>query len=192
VTSSIQIKKFVFDAMLIEDSLFELQKSGIPVKEGIEQAPITRVSESSFSPIIWKQAIDMSSVYVVLFCVENALRDFIVARLSESKGLSWWDDCVQSKVKDEAKKLRQKEEKNKYMSSRGDSLIYYTLLDNLAQIIIHNWDDFSDIIPNQAWITSRMHDLTMCRNIIMHTGVLPQYEIERIESIARDFINQLG
>ena len=32
----------------------------------------------------------------------------------------------------------------------------------------------------------------MCRNVIAHTGVLPKYEIERIESIARDFISQLG
>ena len=186
------IKNFVFDAILIEDSLFELQKKGIPVKEGIEQAPISRITESSFNPILWKQALDMSSVYTILFCIENSLRDFIVARLSEQKGYEWWDECIPTKIKDEAAKLHQKEEKNKYMSSRGGSLIYYTMLDNLAKIIVHNWDEFSDVIPNQAWITSRMHDLTMCRNIIMHTGVLPHYEIERIEGIARDFINQLG
>ena len=63
---------------------------------------------------------------------------------------------------------------------------------NLAQIIIANWDEFSDLFPDQAWITSRFNDLEMSRNIIMHTGVLPQLEVERIESIVRDWIRQVG
>lgn len=42
------------------------------------------------------------------------------------------------------------------------------MLGNLGQIVIANWDDFSDIIPNQAWLMSRMDDLEMSRNIIMH------------------------
>lgn len=44
----------------------------------------------------------------------------------------------------------------------------------------------------QAWITSRMDDLEMSRNIIMHTGLLPDIEMERIESIVRDLTKQLG
>jgi hypothetical protein len=63
---------------------------------------------------------------------------------------------------------------------------------NLAQIIITNWEDFSDLFPDQAWISARFNDLEMSRNIIMHTGILPQIEIDRIESIARDWIRQVG
>jgi hypothetical protein len=62
----------------------------------------------------------------------------------------------------------------------------------LAQTIIANWDDFSDLFPDQAWINSRFNDLEMSRNIIMHTGTLPQIEVERIESIVRDWIRQVG
>jgi len=83
-------------------------------------------------------------------------------------------------------------QKNKYYSNRANSNIGYTMLCNLTQIIISNWDDFSDIIPTQAWITSRMDDLEMSRNIIMHTGLLPDIEMERIESIVRDLVKQLG
>jgi len=187
-----ELKNFIFNALLTEDNLFSIAKDGLNVKDGSTQAPISRIVESDFSPIIWQQAMQMSSVYTILFCIENTLRNFIVERLAEQKGLSWWNDCVPNKVKEAAQKLKISEEKNKYHSTRGDSLIYYTMLDNLAQIIVNNWEEFSDIIPNQAWIVSRMDDLTMCRNVIMHTGVLPQFEIERIESIARDFSRQLG
>lgn len=187
-----ELKKFVFNAMLTEDNLYALQKEGILVKEGVIPTPVSRIVETDFSPIIWKQALEMSSVYSLIYCIENTLRNFVVDRLSERIGLDWWDKCVSKKIKDAAQKLKTSEEKNKYHSSRGDSLIQYTMMDNIAQIIIGNWDEFSDIIPNQAWIISRMDDLTMCRNVIAHTGVLPQYEIERIESIARDFVSQLG
>lgn len=186
------LKSFVFNAMLIEDSLFSLQKQGVPIKEGIEQQPVSRIVSNEYNPLLIQQALDMSSVYTILFCIENTLRDFIVQRLSERKGLDWWNTCVPKKVQEDANKLKAREEQNKYLSTRGDSPINYTMLDNLAQIVINNWDDFSDIIPNQSWIQSRMHDLTMCRNVIMHTGVLSRYDIERIESISRDFMSQLG
>ncbi len=187
-----ELKKFTFNAMLLEDALFNMQKSGILVKEGMSQTPVTRMTESDFSPIVWQQALEMSSVYALIYCIENTLRNFIVDRLSEKFGLDWWDSCVSKNVKNAAERLRLSEEKNKYHSTRGDSPIHYIMLDNLTQIITGNWEEFADIIPNQAWIVSRMDDLTMCRNVIAHTGILPRYEIERIESIARDFISQLG
>lgn len=185
-------RQFVFNAMLIEESLYSIHKMGIPVKDGIETAPVSHIVERDFSPIIWQQATQMSSVYTIIYCIENTLRNIIIDRLSERKGLSWWDSCISSRIKKAAEKIKKDEEVYKYISPRGDALIFYTLLDDLAEIISLNWDEFSDIIPDQAWIKSRMTDLTKCRNIVMHTGILPQFEIERIESIARDFIRQLG
>ena len=56
------------------------------------------------------------------------------------------------------------------------------MLGNLGQIVIANWDDFSDIIPNQAWLMSRMDDLEMSRNIIMHTGVFLQTKLTGLKA----------
>ena len=134
----------------------------------------------------------MSLVYQAIFCIENTIRNFIVERMSERFGLEWWNDKVPSKIKNDVEKLKTKEQKNKFFSSRSNSEIGYTMLGNLGQIIINNWEDFSDIIPSQAWLTSRMDDLEMARNIVMHTGVLPQIEIDRITSIVRDILRQIG
>ena len=89
-------------------------------------------------------------------------------------------------------KLREKETVNRYHAQRSIALIGYTMFGNLGQITIANWDDFSDLFPDQAWITARFNDLEMSRNIIMHTGALPQIEVERIQSIVRDWIRQIG
>lgn len=187
-----KLKEFTFNGMLIEDSLQNLETQGIKVINKTDEQQINRIAESDFSPKLWYNASKMSIIYIALYCAENMLRDFIVDRLSETKGVDWWDSCVPNKVKEDVKKLKEKEEKNKYYSNRSNSNIGYTMLGNLTQIIINNWDDFSDIIPSQAWIKSRMDDLEMSRNIIMHTGLLPDIEMERIESIVRDLTKQLG
>jgi len=187
-----KIKEFVFNALLLQDSLDNLAIEGIVVKHPNDLVPINRVVEADFNPRMWNDAQNMSSVYTALYCIENTIRNFIVERMSERHGIDWWDKKVPQKIRTVVAKLKEKESKNKYYSNRSDTEIGYTMLGNLAQIIFENWEDFSDIVPNQAWLLSRMHDLEMSRNIIMHTGVLPQVEIDRIDSIVRDLFRQIG
>jgi len=186
------IKEFVFNALLTQDTFNNLEKEGIPISISKYFSPVTRVVEQDFSPRIWHDAAKMSSVYTALYCIENTIRTFIVERMSERHSIDWWEVKVPQKIKDNVINLKKQDEKNKYHSNRSSNEIGYTMLGNLGQIIIANWDDFSDVIPNQAWLTSRMNDLEMSRNIIMHTGVLPTVEIERIESIVRDILRQIG
>lgn len=188
-----KLRQFVFNGLLLHDSFETLEKKhGISVVESGDFIQVSRVVEADFSPVVWNNAIDMSSVYQSIFCIENTLRNFIVERMSERYGLNWWDEKVPKNIKNAVEKLKKDEIKNKFFSSRSDSEIGYTMLGNLGQIIINNWEDFSDIIPSQAWLTSRMDDLEMARNIVMHTGVLPQIEIDRITSIVRDILIQIG
>jgi len=186
------IKEFVFNALLLQDTLEALEKKGISVTHSDDRALVSRVVEADFNPRLWYDAQNMSSVYTALYCIENTIRNFIVERMSERHGIDWWNSKVPSKIRSDVVKLKEKESKNKYYSNRADTEIGYTMLGNLAQIIIANWEDFSDIVPNQAWLLSRMDDLEMSRNIIMHTGVLPQVEIDRIGSIVRDLFRQIG
>lgn len=190
--SSSKFKEFVFNGLLLQEDFQSLEKEGISVRASGDFCPVSRVVEADFSPKIWHNAVDMSSVYQSIFCIENTLRNFIVERMSERHGLDWWVQTVPTRIKTDVERLKSKEEKNKFFSSRSDSEIGYTMLGNLGQIIINNWNDFSDIIPSQAWLTSRMDDLEMARNIVMHTGILPQIEIERITSIVRDILRQIG
>ncbi len=186
------IRKFVFNGLLLQDSFETLEKEGISVAGSGDFKQISYVVETDYSPRVWFDSTNMASVYQSIFCIENTIRKFIVERMSERYGLDWWNDKVSSKIKKQVNSLKEKEEKNKFFSSRSDSEIGYTMMGNLGQIIIDNWEDFSDIIPSQAWLSSRMDDLEMARNIVMHTGVLPQVEIDRISSIVRDILSQIG
>ena len=186
------LKRFVFNAFLLDDSLERLEKDGISVRSGATVIPVERIEEADFSPRIIYDANKMSSIYVAFFCLENSVRELITDRLAERHGIDWWEQCVSIKIRGAVQKLKKKEEKNKYFSSRSISDIGYTMFGNLAQIITNNWEDFSDLFPNQSWIASRFTDLEMSRNTIMHSGILPDIEIERIESIVRDWVRQVG
>lgn len=186
------IKKFVFDGMLVGESLRGLESQGISVSSSNDETSVQRIEENDFSPRIVFEAKKMAAIYVAFFCLENSVRELITDRLAERHGVDWWEECVPKKIQTSVERLREKEEKNKYHSQRSTSLIGYTMFGNLEQIIISNWDDFSDLFPRQSWISSRFNDLEMSRNIIMHTGTLPDIEIERIESITRDWIRQVG
>ncbi|MBI1803783.1 MAG: hypothetical protein HY033_00220 [Ignavibacteriae bacterium] len=192
MTNFENLKQFVFNGFLVDNDLTKLEQVGIAVRSPQAIQPVIRVEETAFSPLIMHSATRMASLYVAFFCLENTVRELIAERLLERKGIDWWQNSVPQKIRKEVESLKAKEEKNKYHAQRSSALIGYTMFGNLAQIIISNWQDFSDLIPDQAWITSRFNDLEMSRNIIMHTGVLPEIEIERIESIVRDWIRQVG
>ncbi len=187
-----RLKKLVFDAWLAGDSLNRLEEHGISVRTDSNAIPVQRIETTDFSPRVVFDANRMSSVYIAFFCLENAVRELISDRLAERRGIDWWEQCVPQKIKTAVSKLRESEEKNRYHSARSTSLIGYTMFGNLAQIIVSNWEDFSDLLPNQAWVTSRFNDLEMSRNVIMHTGALPEIEIDRIQSIVNDWIRQVG
>jgi hypothetical protein len=187
-----QLKQFVFNAMLAENALDQLGSQGISVRGSSTIPPTIGVDEIGFSPRILYEAEKMSSVFSAFFCLENSVRELITERLLERKGPDWWTTAVPGKIKQAVEKLKDREGKNRYHAPRSSALIGYTLFGNLAQIIISNWNEFSDLFPDQAWVTSRFNDLEMSRNIIMHTGALPPIEIERIQSIVRDWIRQVG
>ncbi len=186
-----QLKKLVFNGILATESLIKLTRDGID--SGIvKEEEDTVLEETDFSPILVHRASLMSKTYQSFFCLENAVRELIEERLLLRAGIGWWKDNVPKKVQEQAENLRAKEEKNKYHTPRSSSLIGYTMFGNLAQIIVANWENFSDLFPDQHWISSRFNDLELSRNIIMHTGELPEIEIGRIQSIIRDWIRQVG
>jgi len=192
MTNLEHLKQFIFNGFLLDNDFANLEQRGIAVRLGQTLQPVVPIEETAFSPTVRYNASKMAALYVAFFCLENAVRDLISERLLERKGINWWDECVSPKIKRDVESLKVKEEKNKYHAQRSPALIGYTMFGNLAQIIINNWQEFSDLFPDQAWITSRFNDLEMSRNIIMHTGILPDIEIERIESIVRDWIRQVG
>ncbi|MCA3261611.1 MAG: hypothetical protein ING44_06700 [Telmatospirillum sp.] len=187
-----KVRQQVFDALLLNDSFLRLRDRGIDIElPRVESAKVAEVSQD-FSFKIRLEAERMKKVYVTFFSLENSVRELIAQRLSERHGIDWWTTKVPQRIKDYAQKLLDKENKQKYLSKRAMSNVGYLNFGHLTQVIVSNWEDFGDLFPEQSWLTSRFNDLESCRNTIMHSNSLPDIEVARIESIVRDWLNQVG
>ena len=134
----------------------------------------------------------MATVYTAIAAFENTVRQFIVKVLIEHKGESWWEDCVSDKIRKSAETRKKEEEKIRWHTRRGDSMINYTDFGDLSSIMNQNRELFEVHIISIEWARQIFQTLERSRNVIMHSGELGNRDIERIGTNIRDWINQVG
>lgn len=131
-------------------------------------------------------------VYPLIYVLENLLRNFISSKLSKKHGNDWWNKKVSSGIKREVDGRKRSEGKNRWHSKRGEHDIFYTDFGDLKNIIINNWQDFRDIFPRVEWVSNKLDEIEMSRNIIAHNNLLPDREIKRLRLYFDDFRKQIG
>lgn len=134
----------------------------------------------------------MATVYTAIAAFENTVREFVVKILMENKGENWWEESVSEKIRNKAESRKKEEDKIKWHTQRGDSLINYTEFGDLASIMNNNIEFFADYIVSIEWARNIITTIERSRNVIMHSGELGARDIERIGINIRDWISQVG
>lgn len=134
----------------------------------------------------------MATVYTSIAAFENMVRKFVEKILIEKKGENWWEESVSEKIRQKAESRKEQEDRIRWHTQRGDSLINYTEFGDLASIINNNIELFSDHIISVEWAKNIISTIERSRNVIMHSGVLSDRDIERIGVNIRDWIIQVG
>ncbi len=137
-------------------------------------------------------AKQMSTVYTAIAAFENTVREFVIKILIENSGENWWEESVSDKICSKAESRKHEEEKIRWHTPRGDSLINYVEFGDLASIMSQNIELFEDHIVSIEWARQIFNTLERSRNVIMHSGELGKRDIERIGIHIRDWINQVG
>lgn len=137
-------------------------------------------------------AKQMSTVYTAIAAFENTVREFVVKILIENRGENWWEESVSEKIRSKAESRKHEEEKIRWHTPRGDSMINYVEFGDLASIMSQNIELFEDHIVSIEWARQIFNTLERSRNVIMHSGELGKRDIERIGIHIRDWINQVG
>ena len=137
-------------------------------------------------------AKQMSTVYTAIAAFENTVREFVVKILIENRGGNWWEESVSEKIRSKAESRKNEEEKIRWHTPRGDSMINYVEFGDLASIMSQNIELFEDHIVSIEWARQIFNTLERSRNVIMHSGELGKRDIERIGIHIRDWINQVG
>ena len=186
---------FVFKGVLTEEALDKtgrLKKSKFGNEDFKKLHQALGIDELDEELVI--KAQKMAIVYTAICAFENMVRQFVSKKLLENKGENWWRECVSDKIRTRAESRRDEENKIRWHTPRGDSIINYTEFGDLLSTIRNpeNWVFFEPHINSIEWADQIIKTLERSRNVIMHSGELVNQDIERIGMYIRDWLNQVG
>lgn len=183
---------FVFKGLLTEEALDRAGRKNRCSLDLSDEAIGETLSISSLPADLVAEARQMALVYTAVAAFENAVRELIGGVLLESKGETWWEECVSQRIRERAEKRREDELKIKWHTQRGSDPINYTTMADLINIMRNNWDDFEAHIQSIDWAANVFDAVERSRNVIMHSGVLEKGDVERLGIFIRDWIKQVG
>lgn len=187
------IRGFVFSGLLAKHATRDMEASGLLRKKAVsaqerkEQDLLASVEES-----VRAGAVSMQRVYRMLFVLENVVRSLINERLKDKYGTNWFDAKATTPMKTKLADRKIKEEKNQWHTGRKKEPLYYMDFGDLSKLIVNNWTEFDDLLPNQSWVKSRLEEAERSRNVIAHTNILSSEEASRLEMYLTDWIKQIG
>ena len=193
MTDSAQIRSFLFGGLSVSGRLRDLERDGVSVLSASDPDALQRVLPlESFSPIVRRSAMRTLPAFLAFYCLENAVRELISERLVEKFGADWWTEAASEPIKKKVAKRQESEEADRWHMQRGAHQVLYTDFGDLLTLIRNNWPEFADLFPDQNWIASRLTELEKSRNIIAHSNVLDEREVDRIRMYLDDWIRQVG
>lgn len=185
---------FVFRGLLTEEALDRSGRiSSIPQSASIDGSIASSVALELLDSEWIARARRMATVYAAIAAFENSVREFVAKVLLEGpSSANWWQESVSEKIRKKAECRREEEAKIRWHTTRGDQLLNYTEFSDLAAIISQNWVLFEPHLRSQDWVRQILSTLERSRNVIMHSGELANADIERVGTVIRDWIAQVG
>lgn len=139
-----------------------------------------------------EQGRQMSEAYFILYILENLLRYFIEEVARNNFGDSFMDSIkISSAIKKRIVIRKEDERKNKWISSRGTSEIFYADFKDLGHLIQNNWEIFEEFFPSPVFVTSKLDDISKFRNLIAHNSSLSSNDFDILKSYYNIIIQQI-
>ena len=151
-----------------------------------------KISDPLLPRKIVDDAVRMADVYSVVYIFENSVRNLISSVLEAAHGDKWWEATVGTKIKNNVKERMGKEQRKRWHGKRGAHPIFYTDIDDLSSIIATNWEDFRQIFDDQQWVSVKIAEIEMSRNVIAHNNPLEDLDVSRLKFNLRDWLNQIS
>jgi hypothetical protein len=152
------------------------KKLGHLFSEAVKPTVIER-AELKSAPLIdepdRENAHKMAELYVVLHCYENSARRLVEKILKKKLGDAWWDLAANAPMKTKVLDRQAKELKNRWITLRGSSPLFYLDWGDLLALIRKYESDFTPHIGDFKFVELRFEELERFRNIVAHHGILP-------------------
>ena len=189
-----RVRDWMFRSLMFEADAEAFRSAGIRVGADIRESERSLLEEqlAPFPITLRNAALIMGRLYSLLYCFENSVRELIRERLQDKNGVDWWVKGIPQKIQKFAEERQQKAQAESWLEGQKQELLGFADFGHLSDIIIANWEEFSDLIPSQHWIKQRMDELEKARNFIAHNRMLLPTEFARIEMYVADWNRMVG
>ena len=161
------------------------------IKKSVDKTKLNTLAED-----LIEKGTEMANAYIVLYCLENLLREYIDRMFIQTYGSDYESmNVIPSKAKKKAIDRQERESEHKWLPVRNDKILYYLDFAELADVITmtDNWNNiFKNSFPNQAWITSKIDELYQIRNRIAHNSYLDEKAFKTLELYYDLIVSQIG
>lgn len=181
-----KLEHIAFKNLMLETDLMKLEESGIDIQHMDTVSKKDIVDINLFEYDILASARKMARFYVYYYAFENSIRRLISGRLEEIHGINWWEIKAPLGVKKNVKENQDKE-KETAMAIRSDDPLDYANFGELIDIIVFNWEDFSDTIRSKKAMESVISQFGKIRNVIAHSCELEEDDIVRLKLLIKDW-----
>lgn len=144
-----------------------------------------------FEQTVRQEAAQMAQHYELFYCLEQSIRKLITEAMEDVEGGNWWEEKVPQQIRDEVKKLIDKEVDNG-ITRRSDRAIDYTTFGQLSIIISSNWSLFATIFKSPRAVERVMSSLNLLRGPIAHCCPLSEDEVDRLQLTVKDWFRMIG
>lgn len=193
MTDADRVQAFLFRAATTNGRVDEMVERGELLEPTTPTAVAVPTPIDDFSFAIRLEARRMAAVYQLIFCFENSVRELIEDRLKEAYTVeTWWTDGVPEHIRNNAEKLKAKEKRTPWHGPRGGTMLAFVDFPVLATIVIEAWEHFEDLLGKPEWVTNLFDEMNQSRRAVAHTGVLTQYDVERMELRVNDWLRAVG
>lgn len=192
---STDLYSFVFRGLLAEEALDKAGRKKYSDEESFFSEDLAKkLHFDEIDPKYVEQSKTMLTVFATITAFENATREFVYSVLRETYKNDWWDKGVLKTIRERAESRKREEAKVKWHVSRGDAMMSYIDFGDLTKIMLssENWPLFESYVDSQDWVRAIFDDIGKSRNVIMHSGVLDEYDIARVGLNIRDWLRQIN
>ncbi len=186
---------FAFRGMLAEQALDKAGRKQYATDDAFFSDDLAKkLHFDEIDPKYVEQSKTMITVFATITAFENATREFVFSVLVEHYKTEWWIKGVQNNIRTRAESRKEAESKIKWHVSRGDAMMSYLDFGDLVKIMLssENWSLFQPYVDSQDWLRALFDDIEKSRNVIMHSGVLDEYDIARVGLNIRDWLHQIN
>ncbi len=194
---TIMPKDIGYDVMHVElsPSLDDEQEEHHSLESDLEEFSKTVGETENFhipEDVLFKGK-EMMKVYLYLYAIENYLRLFIEQECISAYGEEYFPQLTLTKtIKDMIRGRKRNEEKNRWISVRGGSDLFYLDFIELSSLIQNNWSLFKKYFPDQSWVHSKLNELYGIRNLIAHNSYVGEHERNILQVTFRSIVKQLN